>query len=73
MTNPIFKSAVQPELCPEAQKLVTTYDSTPGSSGPYCCSHALAAVLDRLAEEMHDTLDADILHTAASELRGEAP
>jgi hypothetical protein len=32
-----------------AKKLVEIYNSTPGSTGPYCCVEALAAVLDHIS------------------------
>jgi hypothetical protein len=38
-----------PVLGPLAQKLVSLYDQTPGSSGPYCCPEGVAAILDEIA------------------------
>lgn len=52
MTNPIFKAAVQSQPSPDGQRLIEIYNSIPGSSGPYCCPHALAAVLVAIAQEM---------------------
>ena len=40
---------VRPTLGPEATRVVQIYDQTPGSSGPYCCPEAVAAILDEIA------------------------
>jgi hypothetical protein len=52
-TEPLhFKAAIQSTpSTPRAQRLVDIYNTIPGSSGPYCNPHSLAAVVKSIVDE----------------------
>lgn len=72
MTDPApYRVKVRPEVTGSSAELVRTYDSTYGACSPGCCPEALAAVIERLANDAD--LSISNLHRIAAQLRGEQP